>query len=109
MKVPDNYFEDFPARMNSLIDEENHAPTIDNKEKKDKVGIIVKLKPFIYMAAMYISLFLFFKAFIKDSNPPNELLSNIETISDEQALMEDAMYASLSDYDLMEYLYVNAN
>ena len=109
MNVPDNYFEDFTTKMNALIDEEEvNAPIIKIEEKNDKNSIFVKLKPFVYMAAMYIALFVFFKAFIKET-PSDLSLSNAESYTETQTLIEDAMYASISDYDLMEYLYVNAN
>ncbi len=132
MKVPDNYFEDFTARMNALIDEEDakeeetstpkiemqpqmpYSEANDQIEDQSKEGkkvsfnsVLSKVKPFMYMAAMYIALFICFKFFIKETTN-QELRVDNEIFAEEQYIIEDQMYASMNDYDIMEYLYANA-
>ena len=56
---------------------------------------------------MYIALFICFKFFIKETDHSQVIVQN-EQLVEEQYIIEDAMYASINDYDIIEYLYANA-
>ncbi|MEG1586511.1 MAG: hypothetical protein RR346_06515 [Bacteroidales bacterium] len=101
MKVPDGYFPDFNDRMNLLIDqlpqEEVLAP---------KVSLWTKVKPWMYLAAMFVSFVVVFRVLIGPVSDAERTAQAKQ--AEEQALVEDAFYASVSDYDVYEYLYAGA-
>lgn len=101
MQVPDGYFADFNSRMEGLIDalpvEEKFAP---------KVSLWTKVKPWMYMAAMFVSFVVVFRVLIGPVTTAERMASAKQ--AEEQALIEDALFASVSDYDVYEYLYAGA-
>lgn len=99
MKVPDGYFADFSNRMETLIDEVSH-------EEAPKVSLWTTVKPWIYLAAMFVSFVVVFKVFIGPESA--EERSMLAAQAEEQALVEETIYASVSDYDVYEYMYADA-
>lgn len=98
-KVPDHYFEDFSRKMELLIDQK----VASEKEPAPKISLWGRVKPWMYMAAMMASFVVLFRMVI---NPvANQEKAEIAQRAEEQTLMEDALYASISDYDLYQYLY----
>lgn len=102
MRVPEGYFADFANRMDALID----ALPEEEKPLAPKVTLWMKVKPWMYLAAMFISFVVVFRVFIGPVTTEERLAQAKQ--AEEQALVEDAIYASVSDYDLYEYLYAGA-
>ncbi|MEG1617840.1 MAG: hypothetical protein RR202_13610 [Bacteroidales bacterium] len=101
-KVPQGYFEEFEKRMDSLIDE---AQKEDRTQEHlaPVVSFSARVKPWMYMAAMMISFVVLFRIFIAPEARDERAV--LQARSEEQIVLEDALYASVSDYDLYEYLY----
>lgn len=99
MKVPEGYFDDFSRRMEVLIDrEETHAAPA--------VSLWAKVKPWMYMAATFVAFVVMFRILI---NPTvNEERNAQMAALEEQAVYEDVLYASVSDYDIYEYLFADS-
>ncbi len=101
MKVPEGYFEDFNKRMEALIDEQE-APV-----SAPKISMWARVKPWMYMAATFTAFVLMFRVMI---NPTATEDRNAQlAAAEEQTAYEDVLYASLSDYDLYEYLYPDSD
>lgn len=99
MRVPEGYFADFSKRMEALIDE---MP----QEEAPKVSLWMKVKPWMYMAAMFVSFVVVFRVMIGPVSTAER--NSFAAQAEEQALVEDAIYASVSDYDVYEYMYAGA-
>lgn len=100
MRVPDGYFADFAGRMDALIDALPEQPAT---VEAPKVSLWMKVKPWMYLAAMFVSFVVVFRVFIGPVSTSERIASANQ--AEEQALVEDAIYASVSDYDLYEYMY----
>ena len=107
MNVPEHYFDDFQLKMEQLIDAEI-GQTESEQKLAPKISLWSQVKPWLYMAAMFISFVVVFRVFIHtdEKNDSSVVLSNND---DEQVLFDDALVASVSDYDLYESLYANAD
>lgn len=107
IRVPEGYFEDFAARMSGQL------PTIPMEQPAPKVlprSIWQKIRPYVYMAAMFMGVWCMMKTFdlmrpssAADQTPPALAAAILdheqyvgEYITDEGAL---------DDYQLMESLY----
>ncbi|MGL4293558.1 MAG: hypothetical protein ACRCSQ_08280 [Bacteroidales bacterium] len=101
MSVPYGYFADFSSRMNELIDEE-----CSTGKETIQVSFWQKVKPWMYLAAMFVSFVVVFRVLIGPVSDSERMAALQQT--EEQALVEDALFASLSDYDVYEYLYAGA-
>ena len=100
-KIPENYFENLiPQVMESLPEKEN--PRLQMQE----VTTWTKIKPFVYMAAMFIGAFLIIKVARTDfqkNRTDVAMQADTEQISDE--MIDVAMdRAMLDDYSLYVYL-----
>lgn len=102
MKVPEGYFVDFNERMETLIDDSEQ----NNNQRELKKGLVVTLKPWLYIAAM-VGFFAFVFNFLLnidsviDQSTPASMLS----MADDEGVIEDAVYASVGEYALFEYWY----
>lgn len=99
MRVPDGYFADFNCRMEALIDQE------DSHGLAPKISLWSKVKPWMYMAATFVAFVVMFRVLI-DPTAKEERSVQMAAL-EEQAVYEDVLYASVSDYDIYEYLYAD--
>lgn len=102
MSVPDGYFDSFPDKMMKRLPES--LPFVE-----EPVTIWDKVKPWMYMAAMFAGIALMFKVFTWNSGSSEnmaEMNENlIELTSDEaEALF---FYDNVNDYSLYEYISEN--
>ncbi len=98
-KVPENYFTEFNSK---LIDS---LPEVKITEEV-KPTLWVRVRPFIYMAAMFAGVWLMMNIFSlgKSSATGEQRAAQISAgISNEKNAEELMNYGSVSDYDLMNY------
>lgn len=100
-KVPDGYFEDFPGRLMDRLPEKLPEETVE-------VSLWTRVKPWMYMAAMFCGIMLMVRMFVggeetgAESGFPSVSLTDLpdEYIDPivNQAMMDDyALYQYLTD------------
>lgn len=108
-KVPDNYFENFNKNIMEKLPEKNVTP-------EKEITLWDKVKPWIYMAAMFAGIMLMFKTFNSISEnaqvvnnketAPTEAVDSSNTMTDisDQYIETMTDYARMDDYTLYQYL-----
>lgn len=100
MTVPEGYFDDFIARMqNSLPDKEEPKPEKGN-------AIWLKMRPYVYMAAMFAGIFCMMKMFSMMKSSSTDL--NIDNYPALTATLESSDYDffyQVDDRDIIEDIY----
>ena len=101
-KVPENYFEGLTAEVMSKLPEKEKVLVA-----KKEVGRWTKLKPLLYMAAMFVGAALIIKVASTEFNSPmpNAIVdvNGLEGISD-QYISEAVNGSMMDDYSLYVYL-----
>ncbi len=105
MTVPDGYFADFAARMAANL------PKTEFEESKDPGNIIIrrtlwqKVRPYVYMAAMFAGVWCMMKMFSSLSTPkelsPSPILA--EALSNE-IFVNDYVIDDMDDRELMDQM-----
>lgn len=98
-KVPENFFNDFNAK---LIDS---LPEVKITEE-EKPTLWVRVRPFIYMAAMFAGVWLMMNIFSlgKSSATGEQRAANISAGVTVEKNADDLIdYGAISDYDIMTY------
>jgi hypothetical protein len=98
-KVPDNFFNDFNAKMVASL------PEVKITEE-EKPTLWVRVRPFIYMAAMFAGVWLMMNIFSlgKSSATGDQRVANISAGVAVEKNAEDLMdYGAINDYDIMTY------
>lgn len=98
-KVPDNYFNDFNAKMMASL------PEVKITEE-EKPTLWVRVRPFIYMAAMFAGVWLMMNIFSlgKSSATGEQRAANISAGVAVEKNAETLMdYGAINDYDIMTY------
>lgn len=101
-KVPEGYFENFTSEvMNRLPEKEKIS------QQEETVGTWTKIKPLLYMAAMFVGAALIIRVASSDhkpmTEPPVTSETDTEVVSDQMIdfALEGAM---MDDYSLYVYL-----
>lgn len=106
MKVPDGYFEDFVARMMTEL------PDYPEKPKPQELTFWQKVKPYVYMAAMFAGIWCMMKMFSIASqnagsadldNPPQSV---VLAVDDSETF--DYFYETTEEDDMSEFEVENA-
>jgi hypothetical protein len=99
-KVPDNYFNDFNARLMESL------PEVKITEE-EKPTMWVRVRPFVYMAAMFAGVWLMMNIFTigsKSTATGEQRAAQISAgVANEKNAEELINYGSVSDYDIMTY------
>ena len=98
-KVPENYFNDFNAKLVESL------PEVKITEE-EKPTLWVRVRPFIYMAAMFAGVWLMMNIFSqgKSSATGEQRAANISAGVAVEKNADDLMdYGTVSDYDIMTY------
>lgn len=98
-KVPENYFNDFNAKLLESLPEVKIT-------KEVKPTMWVRVRPFIYMAAMFAGVWLMMNIFSigKSSASSEQRAAQISAgVAVEKNADELINYGSVSDYDIMTY------
>ncbi|MBQ2164180.1 MAG: hypothetical protein II559_06500 [Muribaculaceae bacterium] len=98
-KVPENYFNDFNAKLLESLPEVKITEEV-------KPTMWVRVRPFIYMAAMFAGVWLMMNIFSigKSSASSEQRAAQISAgVAVEKNADELINYGSVSDYDIMTY------
>ncbi|MBO4871430.1 MAG: hypothetical protein J5565_05555 [Muribaculaceae bacterium] len=99
-KIPENYFDDFNARMMDLL------PEVEITEVDNKPSLWVTVRPYIYMAAMFAGVWCMMKVFthFNQNISAEQRVSEVATgIYIDNNADEFIMSGGASDYDIMSY------
>ncbi len=99
-KVPEGYFDELNQNILNRLDE----VTV---EMPETISLWNRVKPWVYMAAMFIGIALMFKVFSGDFNPSSDKLAKSESIRLQQNYFEDENYEEV--YDYLEYQTIKHN
>ncbi|MBR6757386.1 MAG: hypothetical protein IKM35_02765 [Bacteroidaceae bacterium] len=97
-KVPDGYFEQLSTRIiDQLPERELPQPEV--------ITTWHKLRPYIYMAAMFAGIWLMVQVFVAPAvNSQNEMIAETEHEED----LEEYMLYSMDEYTIFETLYAES-
>ncbi len=99
-KVPENYFADFNRRMADML------PDVEITPVDVKPTMWQRVKPLVYMAAMFAGVWCMLSVFSHFTDTGNGLRINqvAEKLQDDKGNLDDfIMSGSVSDYDIMNY------
>ena len=98
-KVPENYFADFNQRMAEML------PDVEITPVDAKPTMWQRLKPLVYMAAMFAGVWCMMSVFSHFSNTSSlqSIKAVAEQLYDDNNVDEFVMSGSVSDYDILNY------
>lgn len=98
-KVPENYFADFNKRMAEML------PDVEITPVDAKPTMWQRLKPLVYMAAMFAGVWCMMSVFSHFSNTSSlqSIKAVAEKLYDDNNVDEFIMSGSVSDYDILNY------
>ncbi len=99
-KVPENYFEDFNKRMTEML------PDVEITPVDVKPTMWQRLKPLVYMAAMFAGVWCMMQVFthFTDNSGINTVSAVAEKMGNDKSNVEDfIMSGAVSDYDIISY------
>ncbi len=94
-KVPENYFSDLTERIMDQLPEREY-------KEEEPVSLWDRLKPWLYLAAVFVGLGLFFEAIMESTRDPEAGLSDSLLVQTE--VREDSFFISPEDEDYYDYL-----
>jgi len=98
-KVPDNYFADFSKKMMETLPEPNLTPQV-------KPSTWVRVRPYVYMAAMFAGIWCMMRIF-NDMSGANSTRTQMQAIvnglDDEKNIDDLMMQESINGYDVYTY------
>lgn len=98
-KVPENYFADFNRRMTEML------PDVEITPVDVKPTMWQRVKPLVYMAAMFAGLWCMmsiFSHFTPQGNMDN-VRAVAEKLYDDKGNVDDFIMSGVSDYDILNY------
>ena len=101
MTVPDGYFADFAARMEHKLPE--RQPVVVEMPRT----VWQKLRPYVYMAAMFMGVWCMLQMFNMMSPPSSDPASNpvLAEALGNSSFVNDYCMADMTDYDILDELY----
>ena len=99
-KVPENFFEDFNKRMTEML------PDVEITPVDVKPTMWQRLKPLVYMAAMFAGVWCMMQMFthFTDNSGINTVSAVAEKMGNDKSNVEDfIMSGAVSDYDIISY------
>ena len=98
-KVPENYFADFNQQMAEML------PDVEITPVDAKPTMWQRLKPLVYMAAMFAGVWCMMSVFSHFSNTSSlqSIKAVAEQLYDDNNVDEFIMSGSVSDYDILNY------
>lgn len=112
MTVPDGYFADFQAKMEGMLPFNEEAETAPGAVTRAPRSFWNRVRPFVYMAAMFAGVWCMVKMFsmlgtagVDLSVENNEVLSN--ALSDDSFVYDYIRY-DVSDREVMEEMFLDS-
>ena len=99
-KVPENYFEDFNKRMADML------PDVEITPVEVKPTMWQRIKPLVYMAAMFAGVWCMMQVFsnFTATDNLNSVRAVAEKLQDDNGNIDEfIMSGSVSDYDMLSY------
>ena len=98
-KVPENYFEDFNKRMVEML------PDVEITPVDVKPTMWQRIKPLVYMAAMFAGVWCMIQVFSNFTNSGNldSVRAVAEKLQDDKSNVDDFIMSGVSDYDILSY------
>ena len=96
-KVPEGYFENFAARMTEQLPE-RELP------KPEIVTTWQKLRPYIYLAAMFAGILLMLQVFVAPIVEADKMMT---ASAEQEEDLEEYMLYSMDEYTIFETLYAD--
>lgn len=101
-KVPDNYFADFAGKMKEALSEKQ-------PESNVTPSLWHRVKPFVYMAAMFAGIWCMMKVFtmMKDTSSNTSLYNSTiaEAFKNDDFVDEYILTSDFNEYDLIQEMY----
>ena len=107
--VPDKYFEDFATKMSSRLPFREELDVPDENKKERKSSTWLRVRPYVYMAAMFAGAWCMIKMFSLMTATPDEVdIHNYPALShalqDEQ-FVDDYLVDDISPYEIVDEYY----
>ena len=98
-KVPENYFDDFNKRMADML------PDVEITPVDVKPTMWQRIKPLVYMAAMFAGVWCMIQVFSNFTNSGNldSVRAVAEKLQDDKENVDDFIMSGVSDYDILSY------
>ena len=98
-KVPENYFDDFNKRMTEML------PDIEITPVDVKPTMWQRVRPLIYLAAMFAGVWCMMQVFsnFTASNNLNSVRAVAEKLQDDKGNLDEFIMSGVSDYDILNY------
>ena len=97
-KVPENYFDDFNQRMTEML------PDVEITPVDIKPTMWQRVKPLVYMAAMFAGVWCMMTIFSHFT--PSSNMDSLRAVAEElniESNAEDFIMSGVSDYDILNY------
>lgn len=95
--TPDNYFEEFSAKIEQLLDKQEESNQVIN------LSLWQRVQPYVYLAAMFIGLYVSMTTFVKPSIQQKQKEQELV----ELAIQKELLLDEIDDYALYELLSYN--
>ena len=98
-KVPENYFSDFNKQMMESLPKPNLTPQV-------KPSLWVRVRPYVYMAAMFAGIWCMMRVFNDMSGATStkaQIQSIVDGLGDEKNIDDLMLQESLNEYEILTY------
>ena len=98
-KVPENYFADFNTKMMESLPKPNLTPQV-------KPSLWVRVRPYVYMAAMFAGIWCMMRVFNDMSGATStkaQIQAIVDGLEDEKNIDDLMLQEGLNEYDILTY------
>lgn len=98
-KVPENYFSDFNKQMMESLPKPNLTPQV-------KPSLWVRVRPYLYMAAMFAGIWCMMRVFNDMSGATStkaQIQAIVDGLGDEKNIDDLMLQESLNEYEILTY------
>lgn len=98
-KVPENYFNDFNKKMMESLPKPNLTPQV-------KPSLWVRVRPYVYMAAMFAGIWCMMRVFNDMSGATStkaQIQAIVDGLEDEKNIDDLMLQESLNEYEILTY------
>ena len=98
-KVPENYFADFNTKMMESLPKPNLTPQV-------KPSLWVRVRPYVYMAAMFAGIWCMMRVFNDMSGATStkaQIQAIVDGLGDEKNIDDLMLQESLNEYEILTY------